>query len=308
MERRSAIKQKKKLKKWWILTPLLILLALIVAAGIYVWSIVNNVQETVNSDMHDPVESIDVKKAQQKVKAKEPLNILLLGVDQRAGDRGRSDAIIVMTLKPDTDEMLMVSIPRDTRALMVGKGTTEKINHAYAHGGADMAINSVEHLLGIEIDHYISINMEGLQELVDAVGGVTVQNDLEWNDGTYNFTKGPVTMDGKKALAYVRMRKQDSRGDFGRADRQRQVIEAIVKKGASVGNVTKVNDLISIMGTNVSTSMQFSDMNSLLTGYNGTIKNTEDYLLQGTGSTIDGIYYYIVPDEEIAKVRQMIEE
>lgn len=307
MGRRADVKQKKKSKKWWILTPLLILLALIVAAGIYVWSIVNNVQDTVNSQMHEKVESIDQEKAEQKVKAKERINVLLLGVDQRAGDSGRSDAIIVMTLKPEKDEMLMVSIPRDTRALMVGKGTTEKINHAYAYGGPDMAINSVENLLGIEIDHFVRINMEGLQELVDAVGGVTVQNNLEWNDGTYEFTKGPVTMDGKKALAYVRMRKQDNRGDFGRADRQRQVIEAIVKEGASVGNVTKINDVLAIMGNNVGTSLQFSDMNSLLTGYNGTIKNTEDYLLQGTGTTIGGIYYYVVPDEEIAKVRQMIE-
>ena len=308
MGRRADVKQKKKSKKWWILTPLLILLALIVAAGIYVWSIVNNVQDTVNSQMHEKVESIDQEKAEQKVKAKERINVLLLGVDQRAGDSGRSDAIIVMTLKPEKDEMLMVSIPRDTRALMVGKGTTEKINHAYAYGGPDMAINSVENLLGIEIDHFVRINMEGLQELVDAVGGVTVQNNLEWNDGTYEFTKGPVTMDGKKALAYVRMRKQDNRGDFGRADRQRQVIEAIVKEGASVGNVTKINDVLAIMGNNVGTSLQFSDMNSLLTGYNGTIKNTEDYLLQGTGTTIGGIYYYVVPDEEIAKVRQMIED
>ncbi|GAA0300019.1 LCP family protein required for cell wall assembly [Gracilibacillus halotolerans] len=307
MGRRSEIKQKKKSKKWWILTPLLILLALIVAAGIYVWSIVNNVQETVDSQMHETVESIDQKKAEQKVKAKDPINILLLGVDQRAGDSGRSDAIIVMTLKPETDEMLMVSIPRDTRALMVGKGTTEKINHAYAHGGPDMAINSVENLLGIEIDHFVRINMEGLKELVDAVGGITVQNELEWNDGKYEFTKGPVTMDGDKALAFVRMRKDDSRGDFGRTDRQRLVIEQIVKKGATVGNVTKINDVLAIMGDNVGTSLQFSDMNSLLTGYNGTIKNTEDYLIQGTGKTIDNTYYYIVPDEEFAKVREMIE-
>jgi len=305
--RRSEIKQKKKSKKWWILTPLLILLALIVAAGIYVWSIVNNVQETVDSQMHETVESIDQEKAEQKVKAKDPINVLLLGVDQRAGDSGRSDAIIVMTLKPETDEMLMVSIPRDTRALMVGKGTTEKINHAYAYGGPDMAINSVENLLGIEIDHFVRINMEGLKELVDAVGGITVQNELEWNDGKYEFTKGPVTMDGDKALAFVRMRKDDSRGDFGRTDRQRLVIEQIVKKGANVGNVTKINDVLAIMGNNVGTSLQFSDMNSLLTGYNGTIKNTEDYLIQGTGTTIDGIYYYVVPDEEFAKVREMIE-
>ena len=68
----------------------------------------------------------------------------------------------------------MVSVPRDTRAKIVGKGTTEKINHAYAYGGPKMAVNSLEKLMDVPVDHYISIDMDGVKTVVDELGGVTI--------------------------------------------------------------------------------------------------------------------------------------
>ncbi|MGP4038464.1 LCP family glycopolymer transferase [Gracilibacillus sp. D59] len=303
METRS---NRRKSKKWWILTPLIILLVIVLAVGGYVWSIVNDVEDTFNTKMHDPIESIDLEKVKQKTEDAEPLNILLLGVDQRANDSGRSDALMVLTLKPEKEEMQLVSIPRDTRTLIVGRGNEDKINHAYAFGGPDMAIQTVQNFLDIEIDYFVRINMEGLKELVDEVGTITVNNDIEWSDGKYQFTKGPVEMDGDKTLAYVRMRKQDPAGDFGRTDRQRKVIQAIINKGASVANITKVDELIDIMGNNMSTSLDFNAMKSLLNGYTNTRKNVTSYRMKGSGTNIGGVYYYIVPDEEVAKVREMI--
>ncbi|MGN8644795.1 LCP family glycopolymer transferase [Gracilibacillus sp. HCP3S3_G5_1] len=304
METRT--KKRKSSKKWWILTPLIILLVIVLAVGGYIWSIVSDVQDTFNSKMHDPLESIDTEKVKEKTDNAEPLNILLLGVDQRGDDAGRSDALMVLTLKPEKDEMQLISIPRDTRTLIVGRGTEDKINHAYAFGGADMAVETVQNFLGIDIDYFMRINMEGLQELVDELGTITVDNDIEWSDNKYEFTKGPVEMDGEKTLAYVRMRKQDPAGDFGRTERQRKVMQAIVNEGASVANITKVDELIDIMGNNMSTSLDFDSMRALLNGYTNTRKNVTSYLIQGSGTTIDGIYYYIVPDEEVAKVRDMI--
>ncbi|SHM51954.1 LCP family protein [Gracilibacillus kekensis] len=303
METRSKLK---KSKKWWILTPLIILLVIILAIGGYAWSIINDVEETFNTRMHDPIESIDTEKVSKKTEDAEPLNILLLGVDQRGNDSGRSDALMVMTLKPKNDEMQLVSIPRDTRTLIVGKGFEDKINHAYAFGGADMSVQTVQNFLDIEIDYFVRINMEGLKELVDEVGKITVQNEIEWNDGKYQFAKGPVEMDGDKTLAYVRMRKQDPNGDFGRTDRQRKVIQAIIDQGANVANVTKIDEMIDIMGNNMSTSLDFNNMKALLSGYSNTRKNMNSYQMQGSGKTIDGIYYYIVPNEEVSKVREMI--
>lgn len=75
-----------------------------------------------------------------------------------------------MTIKPIQQSINMLSIPRDTRAEIVGRGTLEKINHAYAYGKVEMAMSTVEHLLDIPIDHYIQVNMEGFRDIVDAVG------------------------------------------------------------------------------------------------------------------------------------------
>src|SRR5690606_34677527 len=106
----------------------------------YVYSIYHNAKQTVNEQMKRELPSIDIERTKEKVARKEKLNILLLGVDKRPGDRGRSDTMIILTLDPQANKMQMISIPRDTRTLIVGKGFEDKINHAYAFGGPDMSV------------------------------------------------------------------------------------------------------------------------------------------------------------------------
>ncbi len=301
-------KQRRFSKKIWILTPILVVLALVIGAAVYGWSVYDSVKNTVNEKMHEPVASIDTKLTEKKMQATEQINVLLLGVDERANDKGRSDALLVMSLKPQENKIQLVSVPRDTRTTIIGKGYQDKINHAYAFGGADMSVQTVENFLDIELDYFVRINMEGLQELVDALGTITVQNDIAWNDGKYDFTIGPVEMDGDKTMHFVRMRKQDPAGDFGRTTRQRKVIEAIVNQGATFDQVTKINELVDILGNNMTTSMTFDNMKSLFTGYRNTAKQIESYQMQGSGKMIDSIYYYLVPSEEVTKVHQMIVE
>lgn len=302
MKRRDLKSKKKK----WYKIPLIILAAIVLLVGGWVWYTWNNAKQTVNKKMHQQVDAIDHELSKKKVKEREQLNILILGIDSKSGDKGRSDTLMVMTLRPETDSMQLISIPRDTRTFIVGKGFDDKINHAYAFGGEDMAIATVENFLGIEIDYHVRMNMTGLQELIDELGGITVTNDFQWSDGTYEFNQGPVELDGNKALSYVRMRKKDPAGDFGRAKRQRDVVEAIVKKGATVASVGKINPTIDILGGNMATSLDFDDMKRLMTGYTGTRNNVESYQVQGSGTTIDGVYYYIVPEEEVQKVHAMI--
>lgn len=297
---------KKKSKKLWLKIPLIVILVLILGVGTYAYSVYHNAKKTVNDKMHDPVESIDLGQAKEKIKAAEPLNILLMGVDTRENDKGRSDALIVLSLDPEKDTMQMVSIPRDTRTTIVGKGKEDKINHAYAYGGPDMAIATVEEFLDVDMDYYVRMNMSGLQELVDQIGGITVGNDIAWQDGKYDFGFGPTDMDGDKTMHFVRMRKQDPNGDFGRTKRQRQVIQAIVEKGASAGSLTKISGMIDIMGNNMATNMDFDDMKKLFSGYKNTRKNVLNYQMQGSGTKIDGVYYMIVDEDEIAKVHGMI--
>lgn len=125
--------------------------------------------------------------------------------------------------------MKIISIPRDSYTEIIGKGKKDKINHAYAFGGINMAVKTVENFLDIPIDHYIEVNMEGFKDIVDAVGGIEVNNDMEFKYGEH-FNKGEIHLNGDQALLYSRMRYNDPRGDFGRQMRQRQVIQAVIKK------------------------------------------------------------------------------
>lgn len=308
MEKHSRVskaKKKRKNKRWLKTTGIVVLLITICIVG-YVYSVFNNARKTINEQMNTDLTSIDIKRAKEKIGKREKLNILLLGVDKRKGDRGRSDTIIVLTIDPKKERMQMISIPRDTRTLIVGKGFEDKINHAYAFGGADMSVATVENMLDIEIDYFLEINMEGLIQLVDAVGGITVHNELDWHSDGFHYKPGKLHLDGKRALGYVRMRKQDPEGDFGRTKRQRQVIEAIIKKGISIAGVTKINEMLEVLGNNVATNMNFDDMKDLMVYYRNAARNSETYMLKGKGTRINGIYYYIVPEEEIAKVHEMI--
>ncbi|WP_226035117.1 LCP family glycopolymer transferase [Aquibacillus saliphilus] len=305
MNRKEHKKKEKKKKSWWKIT-LLIVAFFILGGGAYLYSIYHNVKSTVDNDVHESVTSIDNDLTKEKADRKEPLNILLLGVDERENDKGRSDTMIVMTLDPQNDRMQMVSIPRDTRTEIIGHGTVDKINHSYAFGGSNMSVDTVENFLDIEIDYFARVNMEGLQQLVDAVDGVTVNNNLAFTNGSFEFPKGELELDGREALAFVRMRKEDPQGDIGRNERQRQVIEGVISRGASFSGVSKINEIMNVLGDNVSTNMDFSDMSTLVTDYRGARENTDTYQLNGDGAYIGGIWYLIVPDEEVQKAHEMI--
>src|SRR5690625_4981509 len=230
----ARVSRRKSKKKLWIIIPLIIIALFVLVVGGYAISLYQSAKKTVNERMYDPVESIDTEITKKKVKETEPLHILLLGIDSESGERGRSDAIIILSLDPKKEVMQLISIPRDTRVPIVGKGFDDKINHAYAFGGVDMAVATVENFLDIELDYYVRMNMAGLEQLVDHLGTITVYNDIAWSDGKYDFGFGPTEMDGDKTMHFVRMRKQDPSGDFGRTKRQRQVIQGIVERGASV--------------------------------------------------------------------------
>ena len=131
--------------------------------------------------MHTPIErDSEMRQEDLELIEQQPFSVLLLGVDERDGDSGRSYSMIVLTVSPELETVKMLSIPRDTRTEIVGHNTVDKINHAYAFGGITMAMDTVENFLDIPIDHYIKINMESFGEIVDAVGEITVNNELDF--------------------------------------------------------------------------------------------------------------------------------
>lgn len=204
---------------------------------------------------------------------------------------------MVITLNPKNNSMKTVSIPRDTYTEIVGKGKSDKINHAYAFGGVDMSVATVEKFLNVPINYYIEVNMEGFKDIVDAVGGVDVNNDLEFTQDKHHFAKGNIHLTGDEALAFTRMRKADPRGDFGRQMRQRQVMQAVIKKGASFSSLSSYGDVLTAIQKNVKTNLTQDQMFDMQKNYKDCLQNSEDIQIPGDGhKAADGIWYYYVPD------------
>ncbi|CAH0238468.1 Transcriptional regulator LytR [Peribacillus frigoritolerans] len=300
--------KKKKKKRTWLKVVGIIVLLFILAGGAFAYSVWNSLTKTVDT-MHTPIDRTTDKRTKDlALSDQEPFSMLMLGVDERDGDKGRSDTMIVLTVNPQKKSVKMLSIPRDTRTEIVGHGTQDKINHAFAFGGAKMSMDTVENFLDIPIDYYMKINMEGFKDIVDAVGGVTVQNDLDFTSDGIHFEKGTHTLNGKEALAYSRMRHDDPSGDFGRQSRQRAIIEAVIKEGASLSSLTKYDEVFAALGNNIQTNLTFDDMMDIQKNYRDASKSITQSSINGNGTKIDGIYYYIVSDEEKEKVQSELKE
>ena len=300
--------RKTKKKRTWLKVTGILFALLFISTGVWAYSIWNSLTDSIET-MHTPIDrKTDKREESISLVKKEPFSVLLLGVDERDGDSGRSDTMIVMTVNPNNENVKMLSIPRDTRTDIIGHGTIDKINHAYAFGKAEMAMDTVEHFLDIPIDYYIKINMEGFKEIVDAVEGITVINDLDFTSNDTHFPIGEITLDGTDALSYTRMRYEDPRGDFGRQSRQRQIIEGIIKKGASVTGLTNYQDIFHALGSNIQTNLAFDDMMDIQKNYRSVSHNIEQLSIDGSGTMIEGIYYYIVTDEEKGRIQRLLQE
>ncbi|MFL8938381.1 LytR family transcriptional regulator [Rossellomorea oryzaecorticis] len=302
-------KHKKKKRKWPKVLGIVLLLFLL-AGGAYAFTVYQSLNKAVET-MHDPIERDKSPKREKEVKfeGKDPFSVLLLGVDERENDKGRSDSMIVLTVNPDVKSVKMISIPRDTLTDIVGHGTRDKINHAYAFGGVEMSMDTVENLLDIPIDYYVQINMEGFEDIVNAVGGVTVDNDIDFSYGGYDFNKGDLNLSGKEALAFSRMRYEDPRGDFGRQLRQREIIQGVINEGASVSSLWKFDDIFDALGSNVKTNLKFEEMVDIQKHYKAASQDIEQIQIKtGSGTKIDGIYYYVIPDEELEEIQSTLQK
>jgi len=303
------MREARKKKKKWLWITLSIIGLLLISVGSYAYYIFQSAANTVETIHEDIDREVSEKRPEQVVfTEKDPISILLMGVDERKGDVGRADTLILMTVNPNTNSTQMVSIPRDTRTEIVGKGTQDKINHAYAYGGTQMAIDTVENFLDVPVDYFVKINMDSFKDTVDAVGGVTVENTLDFSYDGHDFPKGTLTLDGEEALAYTRMRKEDPRGDFGRQDRQRQVIEGVMKKGASITSITKFGDMFNVVQNNVKTNLTFDEMWDIQENYKEASGNLTQFQVEGSGDKIDGVYYYIVSEEDRLALSKQLKE
>lgn len=192
----------------WILAGLA-LLVLVVLGGTYFGA------KQVADDLYAPTQGRDQdKEAGQRNPelGEDPISVLLVGMDSgngRTTGEQNTDALILLTLNPKTGSAKMLSIPRDTYSEQVGT----KINAAYGQGGIEATIGAVQELLNVPVDYYALVNMTGLVNIVDSLGGIQVDNPLSFSNMGYSFPQGRITLhDGQEAMAYIRMRYEDPEG------------------------------------------------------------------------------------------------
>ncbi|SER60405.1 LCP family protein [Salisediminibacterium halotolerans] len=285
------------MKKFLVIFGSLLLVA-VLAVGGYGYYLYSSAQDTVDSQMHENIdrEQSDKRDVAADPDKEDPLSFLLLGTDEDDADSGRTDTMMVVTVNPQDESMKLVSIPRDTMVSIPGRGD-DKINHAFAFGGAQLAMETVENYLDIPVDYYITINMDGFEEMVDAVGGVEVDNSFAFSQSGYQFQEGPQELDGSQALAYSRMRGDDPQGDLGRNERQREIVFGLIDEGASFSSITRAGQILDSLGNNMKTNLDFDTLTKVGEKYNSARHNQETLEINGEGTTIDGVYYLQVPEE-----------
>ena len=235
------------------------------------------------------------------------LNFLLMGIDARKGETvSRTDSIILASVDTQSKQASMLSIPRDTRVQIPGHGM-DRINAASVYGGPELTIKIVEKLLGIPVDYYVMTNFNGFKDIVDTLGGVTidVEKNMNYYDPTDNFLinlkKGVQRMDGNKAIQYVRFR-MDALGDISRTQRQQKFLEALAKEMLQPSTIVKLPRLLPQINKNVETNLGVMDMLSLAkAGKELENMNIVTETLPGNFTDIDGVSYWGV-DAQKAKL------
>lgn len=310
--RRNRPRKRKKSVGKIVFSVFLLLFTIVGAIGAYfAWQVYTDLRSTTD-DMYEEVEAQEQHTSRQERPlsvddGEDPFSVLVMGVDTGEYGRistGRTDTMMLLTVNPNTDSTSIVSIPRDTYTEIVGRGVMDKINHAYAFGGTTMAVNTVQNLFDIPVDYYVSVNMESMQQIVDAVGGITVHPPLNFSQGGYQFVEGQAThMDGSKALEYSRMRSSDPEGDYGRQFRQRQVLEGTMKRIASLDTIMNYRNILGTLSTNMRTNMSFDDMVDMFNNYRSSASNVDQVQLSGSGQMQNGVYYEMIPEEELSRVK-----
>ena len=214
---------------------------------------------------------------------------------------------MLSSVNPHNNQTTILSIPRDTRVYINEVGYEDKLNHAYAYGGAGAAVNAVQSLLNVPIDYYITVDMAGLQQLIDAIGGIQLTPSIDVYQDGYQFIAGQtLIVDGAGALAYVRNRQDDPRGDYGRQARQREVVLATLNAVGSIDSLINYRPLLGTLEQAVTTNLSFEQLMTFFQNYRNVADSVIEEQLNGEGVTIDNIYYEVIPEAELNRVQQLL--
>ncbi|KMY43033.1 transcriptional regulator [Bacillus sp. FJAT-27916] len=307
MQNRQAerIKRRKKIRRRRIVAFIVLpILTLILAVGGYAAYLYYTASDVLK-DSYDgsTVSERAVNPADDNV------SVLFMGVDdsdvRNSGKGSRTDALLLATFNDDDKTVKLLSIPRDSYVYIPDKGTYSKITHAHAYGGVEYTINTVENLLQVPVDYYVKMNFNAFVDVVDALGGITVDVPYTFSEqnskdkaGAITIEEGTQTLDGEEALAFARTRKKDS--DIERGKRQQQLIQAIVEKASSASSITKYANVIQGIGKNMKTNMTFAEMKGFTNYVMASDLSIESLNLKGSDSYINNVYYYQLDEANLA--------
>ena len=300
---------KKNDYSFWIWALVLVFLAAGIGAGFYFASssLFDKPEKRVRTEPrpYQPTEALLV--------AKDKTTVMIMGVDERKDDVGRSDTLMLATVDPKKKSASLLSIPRDTRVHIPGYGY-DKINVAYSLGGHNLTQDTVEEFLDTPVEHYVLIKVPAFKRIIDAIGGVDIDVEKrmeyvdEWDDDgglVIDLYPGPQHMDGATAITYVRYR--DEEGDIGRIERQQKFMKAVMDQVMSPSIIPRLPSIIREVMSSVETDLSFRQCLELA----GALKEAQSNglktkMVSGRPLYIDEISYWI-PDlydtrEEMAEM------
>lgn len=287
-------KRGKKKKRIWpkVLISILVVIAIIFSGGYFYIHNKLSKMNKVEIDKADLGISQDIStnyNNTDKIK-----NIALFGVDAPDGENGRSDSIMIATIDPVHKKLKLTSIMRDSYVNIPDRGL-DKINHAYAFGGPQLAIKTINENFGLNIEDYMTVNFSSLPIIIDALGGVDITiTDEEVSHIPGISSAGTYTLTGDQALAYSRIRYAEG-GDYKRTERQRTVLEGLFAKALSMpasSYVSILDTVLPYVQTNMSSSTILSIGTKALTSFEDQLEQ-QRFPLDGycEGEMIDGVYY-----------------
>lgn len=293
---------------------LLVILALLIVGGGYIMGILSKMEKTkINTEDLGIVE----EEFNEYENANKITNIALFGVDSVSGEGGRSDSIMVATVDPVHKKLKVTSIMRDSYVYIDGYGQ-DKINHAYAYGGPELSIKTINENFGLNIENYATVDFSSLPVIINLLGGIDIEvtsdeiehingyidslNSLEGTSSGHIYNPGVQHLDGTQALAYSRIR-YTAGGDYERTQRHRTVLNALFDKVLN-SPVTSYPALLNDLLPYVETSLTTTDILSLATEVASIGNNLEQDRFPrdgyGQGADIGGVYY-LTFDVETAK-------
>ncbi|CAM3038987.1 LCP family protein [Leuconostoc gasicomitatum] len=322
---------------------LFLMAILLIVVSFFIWRTISSTKGVVDKS-YAGAGLTKSRNVSNVIKSGRPISILLYGTD--TGElgrtyRGRTDSMMLLLINPKTKQTTMVSLPRDAMVSIVGYEDTfpQKLNAAYAYGSTATSIKTVEAFLNIPIDFYALVNMGGLANMVNQVGGISVDSPLDFtysqetahdygpnlyrfhknsdkyehsDDNGKTWSKSKTKMNGDAALAFSRMRYDDPEGDYGRQKRQRIVLEGLIKKSANVSTLLN-KEFMSTISSNVRTDLTFGDMTTMASKYIDAKNDIITEHMQGVSTSYpdsegNNVSYEVIPQKEKQRATNLIRE